>query len=165
MNLSSETINSGKKANKTGKTLEVFVERLLQDNGYQYLETPDKKQCFTNRKTIEGKKYSTQVPCGTSIYETYRKCDFIVMNKDKFKNCLIIECKWQQSSGSVDEKYPFTVLNIFKIKVPTIILLDGGGYKKGAMEWLKSQVIISGYLIGVYTMQEFTKKVNNGFLG
>lgn len=36
-------------------------------------------------------------------------------------------------AGSVDEKYPFAVHNIMKIGVPSIILIDGGGYKKTAL--------------------------------
>jgi hypothetical protein len=79
-------------------------------------------------------------------------------------NGLIIECKWQQAAGSVDEKYPFTVFNIMKIAVPTIILLDGGGYKPAAMVWLKDQVGKDRALIGVYNMSEFQKVVNNGLL-
>ncbi len=153
----------GNKANKTGATLEVFVKRLLQDNGYTEF-AGDKKQLFSDRKSIKGKQYACQVPCGTSIYETKRKCDFLVTNSSKFADCLIIECKWQQVGGSVDEKYPFTVQNIIKIGTPTIILLDGAGYKQKAMEWLKKQVNVDDALIGVYSMAEFQIKVNNGYL-
>jgi hypothetical protein len=87
------------------------------------------------------------------------------MNQDKFPEGLIIECKWQQSAGSVDEKYPFTLFNIIKIGVPTIILLDGNGYKKTAMKWLKDQVSPQRALIGVYNMAEFQALVNKGYLG
>jgi len=165
MNSSSETtkITGGGQANKTGSVLELFIKRLLEDNGYTAFPN-HKDQLFTNRKTVGGKQYSTQVPCGMSIYETQRKCDFLIMNQDTFPEGLIIECKWQQSKGSVDEKYPFTLFNIFKIGVPTIILLDGGGYKPAAMKWLKDQVDPNRALIGVYNMAEFQKKVNNGFL-
>ena len=100
-----------------------------------------------------------------SIYETPRKCDFLVLNKDKFPDGLIIECKWQHSKGSVDEKYPFALFNIFKIGVPTIILLDGGGYKPAAMKWLKDQVDEKRALIGVHNMTEFQALVNKNFLG
>jgi hypothetical protein len=166
MNSSSETIkiSGGGQANKTGNTLERFIERCLQDNGYTLFPN-HRDQLFDNRKSVGGKQYSKQVPCGTSIYETKRKCDFLVLNKEKFPDGLIIECKWQQSNGSVDEKYPFSLYNIFKIGVPTIVLLDGGGYKQAAMKWLKDQVGSDRALIGVYNMAEFQAKVNNGFLG
>jgi hypothetical protein len=137
---------------------------MLQDNGYQRF-TGNRAQLFGNRASIGGKQYDKQVPCGTSIYETQRKCDFLVMNREKFPEDLIIECKWQQSAGSVDEKYPFTLFNIIKIGVPTIILLDGGGYKPAAMRWLKEQANPQKALIGVYNMMEFQSLVNKGYLG
>jgi len=63
------------------------------------------------------------------------------------------------------------VLTVFNIVlgqfglIPTVILLDGGGYRKQAMDWLKDQVNPKGAIIGVWTMAEFQKEVNNGFLG
>lgn len=164
MNLSSETTSSGARANKSGNRLENFVGQILQQEGYQEF-WDHKEQIFTNRKTVGGKQFAKQVPCGTSIYETKRKCDFLVLNKDKFPDGLIIECKWQQSNGSVDEKYPFTIFNVFKIGVPTVILLDGGGYKPAAMKWLKDQANPKRALIAVWNMAEFQTEVNNGFLG
>jgi hypothetical protein len=64
------------------------------------------------------------VPIGPSIYETPRYCDFLVINRAIFPDFLIIECKWQQSSGSVDEKYAFLLFNILKTGIPTAALLD-----------------------------------------
>jgi hypothetical protein len=78
---------------------------------------------------------------------------------------LIIECKWQESSGSVDEKYPFIKENIEKTGVPTIVLIDGDGYKKQAFDWLKKQASPNRSLRGVYTITEFQKLINQGFLG
>lgn len=164
MNSSSETMESGKFANHTGNALERFVEHTLQEHGYIEFGN-HKEQVFEMRNAIGGKQYSRQARCGLSIYDTERKCDFLVINQDKFPDGLIIECKWQQSAGSVDEKYPFAVLNIAKIGVPTIILIDGGGYKKSALVWLKEQAGKDRALTGVYTMPEFQKAVNKGFLG
>jgi hypothetical protein len=165
MNSSSETTpNGGQQANSTGNALERFVEHTLQEKGYTEFIN-HKEQVFAMRDSIGGKQYSKQPYCGQSIYDTKRKCDFLIMNKDLFPEGLIIECKWQQSPGSVDEKYPFAVHNIMKIGVPTIILIDGGGYKKSALTWLKEQADKSRALIGVYTMSEFQAVVNKGFLG
>ena len=46
-----------------------------------------------------------------------------------------------------------------------MVLLDGDGYKKAAMQWLKENVNQRGAIIGVWTMAEFQKEVNSGFLG
>lgn len=156
-------MTDGSKANKTGKILEQFIRNLLEQYDYKEYQG-NKKDMFFQRHSITGKQYKEQVPCGKSIYDTKRKCDFLVINPEKFDDGLIIECKWQQSSGSVDEKYPFTYFNIQKIGVPTIVLIDGNGYKPKAKEWLKEQVIPESALIGVYSMMEFQTIVNNGFL-
>ena len=164
MNSSLGTISSGAFANITGSSLERFVEQKLIEKGYIQFKG-HKKQILSNRKTIEGKQYATQVPVGTTIYQSPRKCDFFTFNKSLFPEGLIIECKWQQSVGSVDEKYPFLILNIIKTNIPTVILLDGDGYKKLAKEWLKEQVKKEKTLVSVWNMSEFQKEINNKFLG
>ncbi|QCE34425.1 hypothetical protein FAI40_03205 [Acetobacteraceae bacterium] len=147
---------SGSQANFTGKKLEGFVSNVLIDYGYENKGKDQKKSIFQRRSTFRGKSFYREIYCGSSIYGTDRRCDFLVINKDLFPNDLIIECKWQSKAGSVDEKYPFAVENIKNIGVPTIILIDGDGYKKGAFSWLKEQVNRdNNSLIGVYTMKEF----------
>lgn len=164
MNSSSETTTGGSHANKTGGNLEQFIENALHRHGYTLF--PDhKKQLFDNRDVVGGKQYGTHIYVGKTIYETKRYVDFLVINKEKFPEGLIIECKWQQSAGSVDEKYPFLVHNIVRLAVPTIILLDGGGYKPAAKLWLLEQAGKDRALIGVWDMSEFQKQVNNGLLG
>lgn len=163
MNSSSETTNSGGQANRTGNLLESFVENILKQKGYQGF-WDHKEQVFANRKVIGGKQYAKQVIIGKSIYDTNVKCDFFIINKEKFADGLVIECKWQQVGGSVDVKYPFNVANIIKIGVPTIILIDGRGYGKKAIEWLKGEAHADRALIGVYNMAEFQTKVNNGLI-
>jgi len=161
---SSSEITTGGKANKTGNQLENFVEQNLQNYGYTEFWNY-KTIAFENRKSIGGRQYLKGVPIGTTIYETVRKCDFLVINNQKFPDNLIIECKWQQSSGSVDEKYPLLLFNILKTGIPTVVLLDGSGYREAARKWLLEQAQPKSALIGVFTMAEFQRAVNNGFLG
>jgi hypothetical protein len=161
---SSEIINSGRKANKTGNLLENFVEQSLKAKGYREFWN-HKEQLFSNCNAIGGKQYGKQVLCGKTIYETDRKVDFFIVNQDVFPNGLIIECKWQQVSGSVDEKYPFLLFNIIKTAVPTVILIDGNGYRKAALNFLKTEVSKTSALRGAWTMREFQTEINNGFLG
>ena len=103
--------------------------------------------------------------CGKTIYEAPRKVDFLIVNPDLFPDGLVIECKWQQVSGSVDEKYPYLLFNIIKTAIPTIVLIDGKGYRQAALKFLKDEVHKSTVLRGAWTMAEFQTKVNNGFLG
>jgi len=106
-------MTSGQQANRTGGQLEHFIEDALIRRGYSEFWN-HKAQAFANRAAIGGKQYLKQVPVGPTIYQTARIADFLVFNKEKFPDGLIIECKWQQSAGSVDEKYPFLLFNVIK---------------------------------------------------
>jgi hypothetical protein len=162
MDLSIEPIPSGgTRANKTGSRLESFVVHTLIQDAYTEVQE-EKLQAFSSRKVLDGRQFAQQVYIGDTIYNTARSVDFLVINKECFPDGLIIECKWQQSAGSADEKYPFLVWNINKAGVPTIILIDGGGYKPNALEWLKDQASPGSSLIAVYTMVEFPKAANDG---
>jgi hypothetical protein len=162
--LSYEITSSGFRANSSGNLLERFVEQALQAKGYQKFWN-HREQVFGNRNALGGRQYAKQVICGNTIYETPRKVDFLVINQDIFPDGLIIECKWQQSKGSVDEKYPFLLFNIIKTKVPTVILIDGSGYRKAALKFLQDEVSKTSALRGAWTMSEFQTQVNNGFFG
>ncbi len=164
VNSSSETTNSGQRANISGNRLERFVEGILRDKGYQLFKD-HREQLFDNRKALGGKQYARQVICGNTVYETPRKVDFLVLNRDLFPEGLIIECKWQHSKGSVDEKYPFLLFNIIKTAVPSIVLIDGGGYKPAALKFLQDEASKTSALQGVYRMAEFSDQVNKGLLG
>lgn len=149
-------VDSGKKANLTGQFLEDFVEQLLIRNSYNKISSHD---YLDNNYNLENQVYSKQVSLTKTIYESNWRMDFAIADQRRDIN-LGIECKWQQSAGSVDEKFPYLVLNIKeKSPIPCIIVIDGGGYKQEAYQWLKNQ--IGGNLTGVFNMSEFTKFVNN----
>lgn len=129
-------MNSGRRANRTGKVLENFVEKWLDDLDY----TEASPRNFFNLRCLEQPIYAYQCEIGLDIYGKNRRVDFILYHPQKWPDCLVLQCKWQASPGSVDQKYPFEVLSIQLNEFKTIIVLDGGGYSKGAELWLKSQV-------------------------
>lgn len=153
-------MNQESHANKTGNNLEKFVNNLLIDCGYRQVD----KNNFDLEMYFDKPVFTRQYYIGQSIYETKQYCDFIRYNPTKYPNKLCIEVKWQARSGSVDEKYPYLVLNIEKREIPTIIILDGSGYKRGAKDWLKEQVNPEDKLRGVYNMEELQKLANKGNL-
>jgi site-specific DNA-adenine methylase len=145
----------GSIANKTGNELEVFINNRLVREGYVFVP----KIRFIASQTLAQPIYTRQFNLGKTIYNTVWQCDFILYHPIKHSNCFVIESKWQQSSGSADKKYPYTILNIKKQSVyDAIIIIDGDGYKKGALQWLKDQV--HGNLKGVFSMSEFTTWTN-----
>lgn len=153
-------MKQGTKANKTGNKLEQFIDNLLADNGYRLVT----RGYFDTHIYFELPVYAKQYHVGKSIYDTDQYCDFIVYDSRKHPDKLSIEAKWQQSAGSVDEKYPYLILNTQRRLHKTIVVLDGGGYKAGAEQWIRSQANPRGQLIAVYSMAEFQKYANSGKL-
>ena len=119
-------MTSRQQAIRTVGQLAHFIEDALIRRGYSEFWSQT-AQVFANRSAIGGKQYLKQLPVGLTIYPTQCIADFRVFNKEKFPDGLIIECKWQQSAGSVDVRYLILLFNIIKTGVPTIVLLDGGG--------------------------------------
>ena len=58
----------------------------------------------------------------------------------------------------------FLVVTNIKEKFPidAIVVIDGGGFKRGAIKWVKSQ--IGSRLLDVFSMSDFHKWVNEGNL-
>jgi hypothetical protein len=143
---------SGSKANWNGKMFENFVYDNLVRNGFVYT---DIKQLPLKNTEGSSKSFTSQFNLNKTIYGTKWMVDFLLYDSD-INQYLVIECKWQQSPGSVDEKYPYLVTNIKEQSpYPCLILLDGDGYKPASKEWLLTQV--DEKLIGVLSMSEFVK--------
>lgn len=123
----------GYHAASSGKVLESIVESSLIAKGLQVINY---KQWIKDKESWGQEVLIKHVPYD-SIYKHSSKTEFLVMSKE-FNVCTRIECKWQQASGSVDEKFPFLFLNCAEMMTEphVIILLDGGGAKKGAVDWL-----------------------------
>ena len=156
MNSSSQS-TGGAKANKQGNALESLVETQLKNRGYNLMHPNEFLEAKANSQTI----YSKQFKIAKSIYKTQLKCDFLIHHPKKWPNNLAIECKWQQVSGSVDEKFPYLVLNLgLQFPCESIILADGEGARPAATEWLKSQEKEYPKLLYVFSMVEFQKWSN-----
>lgn len=120
-------------ANNQGRVLESSVISILQHKGFtvvpfsQWQKQPEhfgNELLLTNvpYQTIYGHQGKTEFKISSQKYGEYR-----------------IECKWQQSSGSVDEKFPYLYLNCIE-QMPEsniIIIIDGSGAKPGAVEWIR----------------------------
>jgi len=123
-------LSGGTRANRTGNELENFAANRLEERGYQFV-LPNR---FHALSILEKPIYTTQYHIGNSIYEKPRFVDLILYHPVKYPKELAIQCKWQSSGSSVDEKYPFEVLSIEYNLVDTIIILDGGGYSEGVRD-------------------------------
>jgi hypothetical protein len=151
-------ISGGTQANYTGNALEQYVEHRLVAARYTRVRPQQFEPAIYNEQPI----YTRRFHAGKSIYGTPIYADFAIYHPQRWPDCLIIEAKWQQVGGSVDEKYPYLVLNIQNCYCyPTILLLDGKGYKRGAEQWMRGQAGNKN-LLHVFNMVEFQTWANTG---
>ena len=122
-------------ANRSGRRLEEFIADVLNERGYLFV--PPIR--FFPARELAQPIYTRQCEIGKDIYGKKRRVDAILYHPRLYPECLVIQCKWQASGGSVEEKYPFEVLSIAQNQFDTIIILDGGGYSSGARQWLINQ--------------------------
>ena len=127
------------KPNKSGRIAENFLADVLRGVGLEF---------------------KRQQRVGYSVYDSpahpwVLHADFIVTNLSAFPSGLAIESKWQDSPGSVDEKFLYLTHNIkTRYTVPAIVVVFGGACRPGAFAWLKSQCD-GDQLIAVFKLEEF----------
>lgn len=157
-------MNRGCRANQTGFVLETTVAGTLQGHGYLEIcpQLPKKrKRDWLLVSTAIPKRYAKQVYIGSSIYGTEINVDFYIVDSGVFSQGLIVECKWQEDKGSVDEKYPYLNLNIKNCyRVPTIVIVGGDGMRQGSIDWFKKQISDNPNLLGVYKLEAFITWAN-----
>lgn len=123
----------GAVANRSGSTLEHTVKGMLTGKGLVPVNYTD---WLRHQDRYGQELLLCQVPY-QSIYGHPAKTEFVV-HSAKYQINARIECKWQASKGSVDEKFPYLFLNLSQQtnEPQVIIVLEGGGAKAGAVRWL-----------------------------
>lgn len=90
-----------------------------------------------------------------SIFGKTIRVDFWIAPCPALPKGLIVEARWQNVTGSAEEKLPYLVTNIKeRYPCPTLIVHDGDGLSPGAKSWL-SQQVDGNQLIGVLSIKEF----------
>lgn len=134
-------LTQGGRANRHGRTAETIIESVLFDRA-------------PNAEIVR------QAAIGLTIYGGALVVDLYVLGLPGFLSGLAIESKWQETSGSVDEKFPYLVENIKTCyPCPAIIVTGAKGARPGAIRWLKQQ-IDGTHLLNVFTLEEFVTWCN-----
>ena len=156
--------SQGAIANKQGRILENTIIPTFTARGFEvisYSKWRKKPEKYSKELLLTNAPYK-------SIYGHNGKTEFLVKSQ-KLNLNVRIECKWQQSSGSVDEKYPYLYLNCIEAmpEKEIIIVHGGGGMKAGALLWLKESVKQKKFQnpsqtknIQVFTLEEFLMWAN-----
>jgi hypothetical protein len=88
--------------------------------------------------------------------------DFYLHHPTKHPDGFVIEAKYQERGGSIDEKLYFTVNSLLRIKIPSLLLLLGHGYKQPIYRWCLQQHH-PGTLWVVADWADLLRMVNGGF--
>ena len=78
-----------------------------------------------------------EVSMGTSILGKPRRVDLLVLGPKREK-VLALECKYQDSAGTVDEKIPYALQDLSAMRVPGAIVYAGTGFSEGVLYLLKA---------------------------
>lgn len=149
---------------KSNKFLEQTIIPVLQKKGFSvasFINWQNSKDKYGDELLLLNVPYTT-------IYGHKGRTGFLLKSK-KYNLEIRIECKWQQSAGSVDEKFPYLYLNCIEAmkEEKIFIILDGNGYRKEAKQWLKNSIENNKYknkenkkCITLFNLTEFLSWVN-----
>ena len=146
---------AGSKAVRTGINFRAQIKTTLECSGFR--ESPIIESYLSGEMTLVNPVFGRNVVIGMDIYGNEFKADFVYI---KGKVIRVIHARWQQSSGSVDQKFPFFVANAKNLPYSSIFVLGGDGFKQGARVWLNSQK--DSRIVNVFTEEEFQEWMNNG---
>jgi hypothetical protein len=82
-----------------------------------------------------GAEVYEEVNVGTSIIGKQRRVDLLMLVG---KQALGIECKYQESFGTVDEKIPYALQDLAAQRFPGAIAYAGTGFSEGVLHLLQS---------------------------
>lgn len=144
-------MTQGYEANHSGKFLEDILHRELAARGFlfrDYGEDADNLDMFAARIVVRNVPYH-------SLFDCESRSEFVITDGTRK---IRVECRWQSTSGSVDEKFPYLLKNMEKCapEREALILYGGEGARPGAINYLKCEARkITAKTIHVVSIGEF----------
>lgn len=133
------SITQGAQANKNGRVFENMMLPIFKDAGFEIFTEGDLSKPKVQALITKLQRYVIKNASYTTIYKEGGRTEFVIV--DGIRR-IRVEAKYQAAPGSVDEKYPYMLLNgIYQYPEKEIIfVVDGGGYKAGARKWLEEHI-------------------------
>jgi hypothetical protein len=148
-------MTQGYEATHSGKFLEDTLRRELSSRGFHFRtfgEDSDNLDMFAPRVVVSNVPYK-------SIFDTKSRSEFVINDRGRK---IRVECRWQESSGSVDEKFLYLLRNAVEYmpENEVLILYGGNGAREKAVQWLKKEAAkVSAKRIHVININEFLQWV------
>ena len=90
---------------------------------------------LATRFSPRGLKVYREVRVGKTIIGKDRCIDIFCVSEDSTK-ALAVECKFQDSQGTVDEKIPYALEDVRSLPMPGCIAYGGTGFSSGVLHML-----------------------------
>lgn len=84
-----------------------------------------------------GLKAETEVKAARRLWGQKRYIDVVITDQKTGKR-LGLECKYQSTSGTAEEKIPATIQDIAHWPIPGIVVIDGEGFSSNMQGYLMS---------------------------
>lgn len=78
-----------------------------------------------------------EVNVGTSIIGKQRRVDLFVL-QPRDNKALALECKSQDTSGTADEKIPYSLQDLAALRMPSALAYAGAGFSEGVLHLLQA---------------------------
>jgi hypothetical protein len=158
------SVSQGRKAGVAGKILENSVVSTLGSLGFKLLTYPEFQ--------VKNMPYET-------IYRTRGKTEFWLYCSDALSTrpfpltrspgelVCRIECKWQRSAGSVDEKFPYLYLSFIEAmeEENILLLMEAEGARPEAVAWLTHAIAHRPYADEKGKTKRIEMMSNTAFMG
>jgi hypothetical protein len=101
----------------------------------------------------QGVEYGERLIVGETPYKLPFKVDLALRGLPTYPDGLGVVARTQESTGSADQKLIFLAFSIRRSTLPCVVILDGGGWPDGAIDWLTGQ--IAGNFVALLSVEEF----------
>lgn len=103
-----------------------------------------------------------EISLGKTVIGKDRCIDVFVVRPDDRK-AIAIECKYQDSLGTVDEKIPYALQDLEALWVPGCLVYAGSGWSKGVLHSLEASKLAAYCLPDADTLQrgKYTRELDH----
>ena len=172
------SVSQGRKAGVAGKILEGTITSTLGSLGFVTVTYPEFKHAEANGEPRPPRLLVKNMPYDT-IYGTRGKTEFWLycanalttqpfpLAQSPGELVCRIECKWQRSAGSVDEKFPYLYLSFIEAMPENniLLLMEAAGARVEAVRWLTNAITQRPYADDKGKAKRIEMMSNTAFMG
>jgi hypothetical protein len=97
-----------------------------------------------------------EVNAGTSIIGKQRRVDLLIVLPGQ-RQAMALECKYQDTSGTADEKIPYSLQDLAALRMPSVLAYAGTGFSEGVLHLLQSSEM-AAYCLPDDTLKPIPRK-------